>query len=119
MSPSLLPRTWYYQGMITGLCAAAGYALGSCSRGWCGRSLASSTCASLVSGEARHWILVAAPVFAAVAVVAVTVSNVRSQAPHRRRRGARPLSPLDWVLALLLAAAITAALIALARGCAA
>ncbi len=28
ISPSLLPRTWYYQGMITGLCAAAGYALG-------------------------------------------------------------------------------------------
>ena len=24
MAPSLLPRTWYYQGLISGLCAVAG-----------------------------------------------------------------------------------------------
>lgn len=28
MSPSLLPRTWYVQGVIAGVCAAGGYALG-------------------------------------------------------------------------------------------
>ena len=69
-----------------------------------------------VSGEARHWLLVAAPVFAAVAVVAVTVSNVRSQARTAAVVRLTPLSPLDWALALLLAAAIAAALVALARG---
>ncbi|TQM57547.1 alpha/beta hydrolase [Humibacillus xanthopallidus] len=116
MSPSLLPRTWYYQGMITGLCAAAGYALGVV-LAWLVRTIARVIdLRIMVSGEARHWILVAAPVFAAVAVVAVTVSNVRSQARTAAVVGLAPLSPLDWVLALLLAAAITAALIALARG---
>ncbi len=69
-----------------------------------------------MSGEARHWLLVAAPVFAGVAVVAVTVSNVRSQARTAAVVGLTPLSPLDWALALLLAAAIAAALVALARG---
>jgi uncharacterized membrane protein len=116
MSPSLLPRTWYYQGMITGLCAAAGYALGVL-LAWVVRTVARLIdLRIMVSGEARHWILVAAPVFAAVAVVAVTVSNVRSQARTAAVVRLAPLSPLDWALALLLAAAIVTALIALARG---
>ena len=116
MSPSLLPRTWYYQGMITGLCAAVGYALGVL-LAWLLRTIARVIdLRVMVSGEARHWLLVAAPVFAAVAVVAVTVSNVRSQARTAAVVQLTPLSPLDWALALLLAAAIAAALIALARG---
>ena len=116
MSPSLLPRTWYYQGMITGLCAAAGYALGV-ALAWLVRTVARVIdLRIMVSGEARHWILVAAPVFAGVAVVAVTVVERALAGAHRRRRAADPLSPLDWALALLLAAAIAAALIALARG---
>ncbi|WP_404389117.1 alpha/beta hydrolase [Humibacillus xanthopallidus] len=116
ISPSLLPRTWYYQGMITGLCAAAGYALGVV-LAWLVRTMARVIDLRVtVSGEARHWLLVAAPVFAGVAVVAVTVSNVRSQARTAAVVRLTPLSPLDWVLALLLAAAIAAALVALARG---
>ena len=116
ISPSLLPRTWYYQGMITGLCAAAGYALGVV-LAWLVRTMARVIDLRVtVSGEARHWLLVAAPVFAGVAVVAVTVSNVRSQARTAAVVGLAPLSPLDWAMALLLAAAIAAALIALARG---
>ncbi len=116
ISPSLLPRTWYYQGMITGLCAAAGYALGVV-LAWFVRTLARVIDLRVtVSGEARHWLLVAAPVFAGVAVVAVTVSNVRSQARTAAVVRLTPLSPIDWALALLLAGVIAAALIALARG---
>jgi uncharacterized membrane protein len=116
ISPSLLPRTWYYQGMITGLCAAAGYALGVV-LAWLVRTIARLIDLRVtVSGDARHWLLVAGPVFAAVAVVAVTVSNVRSQARTAAVVGLTPLSPLDWAMAVLLAAAIAAALIAVARG---
>jgi uncharacterized membrane protein len=51
-----------------------------------------------------------------VAVVAVTVSNVRSQARTAAVVGLTPLSPLDWAMAVLLAAAIAAVLLAVARG---
>ena len=97
MAPSLLPRTWYYQGLISGLCAVAGYALGVLVA-WVVRSVARLIDLRVtVSGEARHWLLVAAPVFGAVAVLGLTVANVRSQARTAAvRRGSTPLDPFDW-----------------------
>src|SRR5690242_16446208 len=80
MAPSLLPRTWYYQGLISGLCAAVGYALGVLVS-WVVRRISRLVDLQVtVSGEARHWLLVAAPLFGAVAVLGLTVANVRSQA---------------------------------------
>src|SRR6478609_3157943 len=66
-APSLLPRTWYYQGLISGLCAAAGYGLGVLVA-WVVRWVARLIDLRVMIGsEARHWLLVAAPVFGAVA----------------------------------------------------
>jgi uncharacterized membrane protein len=116
MSPSLLPRTWYYQGIISGLCAALGYAIGVL-LSWVVRKVARLIDLRVtVSGEARHWLLVAAPLFAAVAVLGVTVANVRSQARTAAVVDLDPLHPVDWAMALVLATAILVLLIAIARG---
>jgi uncharacterized membrane protein len=116
MSPSLLPRTWYYQGLISGLCAVAGYALGV-TAAWVVRAVARLIDLRVtVSGEARHWLLVAAPVFGAVAVLGLTVSNVRAQARTAAVVRLAPLDPGDWALALALATTVSVAFLAIARG---
>ncbi|EWT01234.1 hypothetical protein N865_05480 [Intrasporangium oryzae NRRL B-24470] len=115
-SPSLLPRTWYFQGFITGLCAAVGYGLGVLVA-WVVRRVARLIDLRIsVSREAGHWFRVAWPIFAAVAVVGITVANVRSQARTAAVVHLTPLSPLDWLGALVLALAVAAVFLAAARG---
>jgi uncharacterized membrane protein len=116
MAPSLLPRTWYYQGLISGLCAAVGYGLGVFVA-WLVRTVARLVDLRVtVSGEARHWLVVAGPVFGGVAVLGLTVANVRSQARTAAVVGLTPLSPVDWVLALALATLVAVLFLGLARG---
>ncbi len=116
MAPSLLPRTWYYQGLISGLCAVVGYALGVFVA-WVVRQVSRLIDLRVtVSGEARHWLLVAAPVFGAVAVLGLTVANVRAQARTAAFVQLAPLDPLDWALALALAALVAVLFLAVARG---
>lgn len=116
ISPSLLPRTWYYQGLVSGICAAAGYALGV-GIAWLVRKVMSLIGLRIVVvGEARHGFRIALPVFAAVAVLGLTVSNVRSQAVTAGVVHLAPLRPLDWVLALALALLVVAVFFAVARG---
>ncbi len=116
MSPSLLPRTWYYQGLITGLCAAAGYGLGVV-LAWVGRHV--SRLASLhvtISSEAAHWFRVALPLVTAAAVVGITVSNVRSQARTAAVVRLTPLEPLDWLGAMTTALLVAVLLVGAVRG---
>ncbi|MER7072164.1 alpha/beta-hydrolase family protein [Terrabacter sp. NPDC000476] len=116
MSPSLLPRTWYYQGLISGLCAVAGYALGVVVA-WVVRTVARWIGLRVtVSEQARHVLLVAAPVLGAVAVLGLTVANVRSQARTAAVVGLAPLDPLDWALALVLATVVAVLFLSVARG---
>src|SRR3954471_7509590 len=116
MAPSLLPRTWYYQGLVSGLCASAGYALGVLVA-WVVRRVARLIDLHVtVSGEARHWLLVAAPVFGAVAVLGLTVANVRSQARTAAFVQLTPLDPFDQAMALALAALVAVLFLAVARG---
>src|SRR5215203_1927806 len=115
-APSLLPRTWYSQGLVSGLCAAAGYALGVLVA-WVVRGLARVVDLHvMVSGNARRWVLVAAPVLGAVVVLVLTVANVRSQARTASVVRLTPLDPLDWVMALALAAVVAVLFLAVARG---
>lgn len=116
ISPSLLPRTWYYQGLISGLCAVAGYGLGVVIA-WVARKVARAIGLRIgVSREAGHWFRVAWPILAAVGVVAVTVRNVRSQGRTAAFVRLSPLSPVDWLLALLLAVVVAGLFLAAARG---
>ena len=116
MSPSLLPRTWYYQGMVSGLCAAAGYALGVFLF-WGAHHLARLVGLHILLNErAIRWLRVMVPVVFGLAVLAATVGNVRSQARTAAVVHLAPLSPLDWAAALALAAMIAVALLGIARG---
>lgn len=116
MSPSLLPRTWYYQGMVSGLCAAAGYALGLVLF-WAAHHLARFVGLKVfLSEQAARWLRVVVPVVVAVAVVAITVANVRSQARTAAVVHLEPLTPFGWAGALALATAIAVALLGVARG---
>lgn len=116
ISPSLLPRTWYYQGVVSGLCAAAGYGFGVV-LGWATRRLARLARLHVyLSDEAGRWLRVAVPLLLSVAVLAVTVTNVRSQARTAAVVHLEPLRPVDWLGALGLAAAIAVGLLLLVRG---
>lgn len=116
MSPSLLPRTWYLQGAISGLCVAAGYALGVV-LGWAVRHLTELLGLHvMVSRRAGHVLRDALPVFAAVAVVWLTVTNVRGQGRTAEVVHLRPLGPLDWLGAIVISLAVGAFFLLLARG---
>ncbi len=115
-SPSLLPRTWYYQGLISGLCAGAGYGLGVV-LAWVARRVARLVDLRItVSRDTAQFLRVAWPVVAAVAVVAVTASNVRSQGRTAEFVRLSPLRPVDWLGAILLALAIAVLILSIARG---
>lgn len=116
MSPSLLPRTWYYQGMVSGLCAAAGYALGVLVFSAAHHLARFVGLRVFLSEQAARWLRVAVPVVVVLAVLAVTVSNVRSQARTAAVVHLEPLSPGGWAGALALATVMAVALIGLARG---
>lgn len=102
LTPSLLPRTWWLQGIVSGLAAAVGYAFGA---------LIGATLGHLpqppISARARSaaWM-----VLAAVAVVVpgwCLVANFRWQTDVRRlmsMSGWSPLDPLAVVLTTLLVA---------------
>lgn len=116
MSPSLLPRTWYYQGVISGLSAAAGYGLGVL-LAWIVRGLSRLIQLRIsVSREAAQFLRVALPAISVVAVIGLTVSNVRSQGRTAEFLRLSPLRPVDWVGAIAVAVALSALILAIARG---
>ena len=116
MSPSLLPRTWYYQGIISGLSVAAGYGLGVL-LAWIVRGLSRLIELRIsVSWEAGRFLRVALPALSVVAVIGITVSNVRSQGRTAEFLRLSPLRPVDWVGAIAVAVALSALILAIARG---
>ena len=116
MSPSLLPRTWYYQGLVSGLCLWAGYGLGVLLF-WVAHHLARLVGLHLyLDDRAVRWLRLVLPVAVGLIVVAVTVGNVRAQARTAAVVHLEPLSPVDWAGALALAAVIAGALLLVGRG---
>lgn len=115
MSPSLLPRTWLYQGIVSGICAAAGYGLGVLVA-WLGRLVTRVLGLRITVGEEQGpWLRVLTVVVVLAAFVRVTVANVTSQAVTADVVHLTPLSPLDWVAALVVALVLAVALVAIAR----
>ncbi len=115
-SPSLLPRTWYYQGIISGICAAAGYGIGVVC-GWLVVRLARLVQLEVrVSRAAGRWIRTGWHAVAAVLVVWVTVVNVRSQGRTAGYVHLAPPGPADWLRSILLALFIFGVFLLVARG---
>ncbi len=115
-SPSLLSRTWYFQGLVSGLSAIAGYALGVLLAWVFGRIAVLLHLRISIRSEAAPLLRAAAYVFGSVVVVGLTVSNARSQARTAGLVQLEPLRPIDWVGAIALAVAIFVAALAVARG---
>ena len=87
-SPSLLPRTWYYQGLVSGICAATGYALGVL-MAWAGQRLARLLDLSVSIGRTAGRVLRrAAYVVAAVAVVVITTEAAEADRQRALKLGA-------------------------------
>jgi len=114
-SPSLLPRTWYYQGLVSGICAATGYGLGvllaSVARG-AARLLELRMSIGSTAGQVLRR---AAYLVGTVTVVAITTLNVRAQARTASLVGMRPPGPADWPRAVAVAVGLAALLVGLAR----
>nr|WP_240945627.1 alpha/beta hydrolase [Rhodococcus sp. HNM0569] len=111
MSPSLLPRPWYLQGVATGLSFATGYAVG-CVLAWivhrCG----------VHPDWSAKWRRIGWWTIAGLAVVVVPTFLVLGswwQQIVRELVGADPNARANYLLVLLLAAALFALLVALVR----
>jgi uncharacterized membrane protein len=115
-SPSLLSRTWYFQGLISGLSTIAGYALGVLIAWLLGKVAGVLHLRVTIRREAGEVLRAAAYVFGAVIVIGLTVTNARAQARTAALVHLEPLRPIDWVGAILLALAIGAVLVGTARG---
>lgn len=115
-SPSLLSRTWYFQGLVSGLSAVAGYALGVVVAWVLFKIAALLHLRVSIRAEAGPLLRAAAYVFGAVIVVGLTVANARSQARTAALVHLQPLRPVDWVGAIALALGIFVVALALARG---
>ncbi|HET6667448.1 MAG TPA: alpha/beta-hydrolase N-terminal domain-containing protein, partial [Intrasporangium sp.] len=94
LSPSLLPRTWLYQGLISGICGAAGYGLGAL-LAWLARGISRLLDLRItIGGEQGHWLRVAWVVLLGAGFVWAVVANVRSQAVTAGVVHLAPMSPL-------------------------
>ena len=109
-TPSLLPRSWYWQGIVDGISAAFGYAVGVLLL-WVAREL---TPWRLSARAVRHlWF---AFVGAAVPLVALTLwLGQRWQYQVHVLTGTPPPSSSTWLPILVLSLAVLAALVAVAR----
>ncbi len=114
-SPSLLPRTWYYQAMVSGICAATGYGIGVL-LGWAAARLASLVDLKLSIGRTPGRVLrIGSYVVGAALVVDITTLNVRAQGRTAALVGMSPPGPLDWPRAVALALVIAVLIVAVAR----
>ncbi len=110
-TPSLLPRTWELQGIVAGISAGIGYALGVLLRwlihGFVGRVPSARTAARI-----RRVVGVAACLLLIVAIR----QGWQWQADIRRIMGWTPPGPWEWLWLTLLGLAVMRVIIALARG---
>lgn len=116
MSPSLLPRTWLLQGLLSGLCALAGYGLGVAFV-TLGGGLVRILDLQVTIGHHQGRVLQVGSVIAGVALFGwATVSNIRSQAVTAAVVHLAPLTPLQWAGAFAVLAGVFGVGLGAARG---
>ncbi len=110
VTPSLVPRVWFLQALVTGLCVVTGYGLGAFV-GWAYRALGLPN----LPDRARS---VAWKVLAAVAVVVLLVGGWlgwRWQSDQRELLGMDSSVPLVWLAAPLVGVVVAALLLGIGR----
>lgn len=112
MSPSLLPRAWYLQGVATGISVGIGYGLG-CATAWVVRRCGISPQWSVRIRRIGWWTLAGA---AAVVVPTFLVLGSWWQQIVRDLIGMPRAERSFYLLVLLLALVIALALVAIGRG---
>lgn len=115
MSPSLLPRTGLMQGVVSGACALAGYAVGVLlSLAW--RRLRRLLDLRISVGRTQGTVLrIAVPLVGLGLFAWATTANVRSQAVTAAAVHLEPLKPVDWAVAGGVALAVFGLGLGLAR----
>ena len=111
LTPSLLPRVWYLQAVMSAVTAAIGYGVGLLI-GWLLRSLIPWR-PSPVLRRAARWALVVAAV---VLIPLFGVLGARWQHEIRELVEASQPSEANYILVVLVTVLLTAALIVVARG---
>ncbi len=110
VTPSLVPRAWFLQSLVTGLCVVTGYGLGAFA-GWAYRALRLPN----LPDRARS---VAWKALAALAVVVLLVGGWlgwRWQSDQRELLGMDTSVPLVWLVAPLLGLLVAALLLGIGR----
>ncbi|PSK99186.1 putative membrane protein [Haloactinopolyspora alba] len=116
LTPSLLPRTWIYQAIVSGLTAIIGYALGSL-LGWLVRVVVRQVRPSLLSPSRRVRLIAwwALSVVATVAASWYLTAAAGWQTQIRSLMGVESPGPNHYVLIVLVAGAIFVAFLAVGR----
>ena len=111
LTPSLLPRSWLLQAVMSGITTAIGYAIGTFI-GWLLRSLIPWSPGPAVR-RAGRWTLLAA---AGVLIPLFGVLGARWQHDIRQLVDARQASEARYILVVIVSILIAAALLMVARG---
>ncbi|MFC9788359.1 alpha/beta hydrolase [Rhodococcus sp. NPDC127528] len=112
LSPSLLPRAWYLQGVATGISVALGYGLG-CAGAWLVRSCGVTPAWSARTRRIGWWVLGSATV---VLVPVFLVLGARSQNYVRGLVSVEPTNEANVLLVFLIAALVWFVLLGASRG---
>jgi uncharacterized membrane protein len=110
VTPSLVPRSWFLQALVTGLCVVTGYGLGAFV-GWAYRALRLPNLPAGVRSVAWR-------VLAALSLVVLLVGGWlgwRWQSDQRELLGMDTAVPMVWVVAPLLGLLVAALLLGIGR----
>ena len=110
VTPSLVPRAWFLQALVTGLCVVTGYGLGAFV-GWAYRALRLPNLPAGVRSVAWR-------VLAALSLVVLLVGGWlgwRWQSDQRELLGMDTAVPMVWVVAPLLGLLVAALLLGIGR----
>ena len=115
LTPSLLPRLWAFQGLIGGIAAATGYAVGSLLAFAIGRLVLSRVAWWPPPARVRRVLRIGVPILCAVASTVALYYGVRSQAQLADLMGTDPPSYLGYLRAMALSLVIAVAIVAVFR----
>ena len=115
-APSLLPRMWYLQGAVSGVSFVIGYTVGVVVRAVLRIITRPLGLRITVARGAGRALRLGAVVLGIVLAGWTPIANIRSQNTTAVLVGLRPLSPLEWLGAGLVAAVVGAAIFGLGRG---